>query len=148
LFEEDGCDLTKLGNRTELSLTTGAWTEQHTELARRYLVDSVRVSDPALGERRTASFLLDLPMLQSLSISLWSPVDLTALARLDELRSLRIDFGVGGWRLGDRLQPVDFSGLAKLGHADVMMCRAFESILKSCTFMRSANCRRWGSCAG
>ena len=46
------------------------------------------------------------------------------------MKRLRIAFGMGGWRLGDRLQPVDFSGLVQLEYADIMMCRAFESILK------------------
>ena len=69
-------------------------------------------------------------MLSSVSISIWSPRDLSSLSRLPDLRSLRIAFSVTGCALGDRLPPVDFSGLRKLEHADVMMCRAFESILK------------------
>ena len=35
---------------------------------------------------------------QEVSITIWTPIDLSGLARLEELRSLRIDFGLGGWR--------------------------------------------------
>jgi hypothetical protein len=130
LFEGDGCDVTTVGTHTTLTLWTGAWTAEHTALARRYKANSVSVHDPAFGEHKTSDFLLDVPALVSVSITIWTPVDLSGLARLAELRSLRIDFGLGGWRLGDRIQPVDFSGLTKLEQADVKMCKPFESILR------------------
>ena len=64
--------------------------------------------DQAFGEGKSSDFLLDLPALQEVSITIWTPIDLSGLARLAELRSLRIDFGLGGWRLGDSIQPVDY----------------------------------------
>jgi hypothetical protein len=129
LFEQDNCCIVKHGDDIDLSLPTGPWTERHTELAGHYRANSVHLRDPSFGDRRATDFLLDLPNLTSLSISIWSPVDFSGVARISKLRSLRIDFGVGGWRLGDQLQPVDFSGLVKLEHAFIMMCCAFESIL-------------------
>ena len=130
LFEQDGCDITKVGDRIELALRTGEWTAGHTELARRHGVNAVYVRDPAFGARRSTEFLLDVPGLESVSISIWSPVDFSSVVRLAELRSLRVDFGEAGWRLGDGIKPVDLSGLRKLEHASIMMCAAFESILK------------------
>ena len=130
LYEEGPCDIEKAGAYTTLTLWAGEWTAKHTELARRYKVNSVSVRDTAFGERRSSDFLLELPVLNEVSITIWTPIDLSGLARLAELRSLRIDFGLGGWRLGDRIQPVDFSGLSKLEHADFKMCKPFESILK------------------
>ncbi len=129
LHEQHGCDVSKHADQIELTLWTGIWTDRLTELARRFQVNALSLKDPAFGEERSAQFLLDLPALERVTISLWSPVDLSALAQLGELRSIRINFGVGGWRLGDKLRPLDLSGLAKLEHADVMMCSAFESIL-------------------
>ena len=130
LFEQDGCNIMKAGTHTTLTLWAGAWTAEHSELVRRYKVNSLSVHDPAFGEHRSSDFLLELPVLRRVSITIWTPVDLSGLERLAELRSLRIDFGLGGWRLGDRIQPVDFSGLTKLEHADFKMCKSFESILK------------------
>ncbi len=130
LLQQDGCNIMKRGNSTTLTLWTGEWTAAHTELVRRYKVNSVSVHDPAFGERKTSDFLIDLPVLKRVAITIWTPVDFSGLARLAELRSLRIHFGLGGWRLGDRIQWVDLSGLTKLEDADIMMCKAFESILK------------------
>jgi hypothetical protein len=130
LLKQEDCDVSQWDDITELTLWRGEWTERHTELAQRHGVNSVRVTDTAFGERRNFNFLLDLPQLQRASITIWSAADFSALARLGELRSLRISFGMSGWRIGDRIQPVDFSGLTNLERVDVMMCRAFESILK------------------
>ena len=80
------------------------------------------------GKRKSADWLLDLPPLRSLSISLWIPVDIKALERLTELRELRIDFDI--WRVGDQFQPLDLTRLHKLQFADMMMCRAVESVLQ------------------
>jgi hypothetical protein len=130
LLEQDDCNVWQWGTKTEFSLTGGNWTERHTEFAQRYRVNSVMVNDAAFGERRNMDFLLDLPKLESLSITIWSPVDFSGVVRLAELRTLRISFGVSGWRIADKIQPVDFSGLTKLERADVQMCRAFESIVR------------------
>src|SRR5262249_2357170 len=107
---------------------SGAWTKRETALAWEYKVNSVTVSNSQFGKRKTADWLLDLPPLRRLSISLWIPVDLTALERLTELRELRIDFDI--WRVGDQFQSIDLAGLHKLQFADVMMCRAVESVLQ------------------
>jgi hypothetical protein len=131
LLERDGCQITRRGTNVELTLWKGAWTDKHTDLARRYDVNQVSVPDPAFGDKRTADFLLDLPSLRRLTLSFWSPVDLSSLGRLHDLRSLHMtNFGIGGWRLGDRLEAVDLSGMTKLETAHIMMCKAFESILK------------------
>jgi hypothetical protein len=106
----------------------GLWTKRETALAWRYKVNSVTVTNLQFGKRKSADWLLDLPPLRRLSISLWIPVDIKALERLTDLRELRIDFDI--WRVGDQFQPVDLTGLHKLQFADVMMCRAVESILQ------------------
>jgi hypothetical protein len=131
LLERDDCRITRRGTNVELTLWKGAWTDKHTDLARRYDVDQVSAPNPAFGDKRTADFLLDLPSLRGLTLSFWSPVDLSSLGRLHDLRSLRMtNFGIGGWRLGDRLEAVDLSGVTKLETAHIMMCKSFESILK------------------
>jgi hypothetical protein len=130
LFENDDCRILKRGKDVDMSLSRSLWTTSHTTWARRYGVSSIHLRDPSFGDQRTTDFLLDLPTLTALSISIWSPVDFSGVARMTNLNSLRIDFGVAGWRLGDRIKPADYSGLVKLEHADIMMCSAFESILK------------------
>jgi len=105
----------------------GPWTKRDTALAWEYGVNSVSLDTLEFGKRKTAEWLLDLPPLRRLSLSLWQPVDLAALGRLSELRELRLDFSI--WRVGDEFQHVDLSGLPRLEFADVMMCRACESIL-------------------
>jgi hypothetical protein len=106
----------------------GIWTKRDTALAWEYQVNSVTIDTVKFGKRKTAEWLLELPPLRRLSIDLWIPVDLTALGRLTDLRELIIDFSI--WRVGDQFQPVDLSGLRKLNYADVMTCRAVESILR------------------
>jgi hypothetical protein len=106
----------------------GPWTKRDTALAWEYKVNAVTINSLTFGNRKTAEWVLDLPPLRSLSLSLWIPVDLTALGRLSELRELRIDFSI--WRVGDQFQPVDLTCLRRLQYADVMMCRPVESILQ------------------
>jgi hypothetical protein len=103
-------------------------------LARRFQVNQVILDDQSFAKRETANFLLDLPKLRGVRISLYSPKDLSALGRLTELRWLYIDLTI--WRLGDQMRPVDFSGLHKLEFADVMMCQAFESLLACSTIQQ------------
>jgi hypothetical protein len=127
LLEENDCTIVKWKDVIDLT-PAGVWTKRHEEVARRYTVNSVGLDTQAFGRRQTADFLLNLPALRPLSIALWSPKDLSALGRLAELRWLRIDITL--WRIGDRFPPVDFSPLRKLQRADVMMCSAFESLLR------------------
>ena len=135
LLEADDCIVVK--SKEMIDLTPGGlWTKRHTQLAERYKVNSVGLDNSAFGDRQTAEFLFELPILRRVSLSLWSPIDLSALGRLRELKSLRISLSV--WRSGDRFRPVDFSGLRKLQFADVMMCRAFESVLKCRTLKELA----------
>ena len=111
LFERDDCDIEKCGDDICLSLTTGPWTERHTKLARRYRANSLIIGEQSFGDRKTADFLLDLPMLSSVSISIWSPRDLSSLSRLPDLRSLRIAFSVAGCAPG---RPVTAGRLFRL----------------------------------
>jgi hypothetical protein len=116
---QDGLvDLTRCGPRTK----------RDTALAWEYKVNSVSLDTLEFGNRKTAKWLLDLPPLRRLSLSLWVPVDLTAIERLATLRELRIDFTI--WRVGDQFPPVDLSSLRQLQYADVMMCQPVESILQ------------------
>lgn len=106
---------------------TGPWTDRHAALAREHEVADIDLDTISFGDQQTADFLLELPWLSSVSISIYAAKDLTAVGQLSQLESLRIYFRL--WRLGDQLKPVDFSALSKLRFADVMMCRAFESVL-------------------
>ena len=130
LLEADDCMIVKAKHTIDLT-PVGVWTKRHTKLAERYKVNSNALSNSAFGDRRTADLFLELPVLRRVSLSLWSPMDLSALGRRRELTSLRINLSV--WRCGDRFLPVDFSGLRKLQLADVMICRALESVLKCST---------------
>ena len=65
LLERDDCEITRRGTNVELTLWKGAWTDKHTDLARRYDVNQVSVPDPAFGDSATADFLLDLPSLEA-----------------------------------------------------------------------------------
>jgi len=127
LLEAEDCMVVKSGATVDLT-PQGTWTKRHTGLAERYKVNSVGLGNLAFGPRKTAEFLLDLPPLHRVSLLLGSPIDLSALGRLRELRSLRISLSI--WRVGDRFLQLDFSDLRKLEFADVMMCRAFESVLQ------------------
>jgi hypothetical protein len=127
VLEESDCTIVKWKDVIDLA-PSGVWTDRHEELARRYKVNSVGLDNQAFGRRQTAGFLLNLPPLRRVSISLGSPKDLSALGGLAELRWLRIDITL--WRISDRFPPVDFSPLRKLRFADVMMCGAFESLLR------------------
>jgi hypothetical protein len=127
LLEESDCSIVKWKDVNDLTLY-GVWRKRHEELARRYQVNSVGLDSQAFGRRQTADFLLNLPTLRQVSISLSSPKDLSALGRLSELRWLRIDITL--WRISDQFPSVDFSPLRKLRFADVMMCDAFESLLR------------------
>ena len=73
LLEQDDCDIVKQGVDITMSLSNCPWTKRHTDLARRYRVNSVDIRDPSFGDRRTSDFLLDLPMLTSLSVFMWGP---------------------------------------------------------------------------
>jgi hypothetical protein len=126
LLEAADCLIVRTKDLIDLT-PAGPWTKRHTKLAKRYRVNSVSLDSLSFGDGRSADLLLDLPVLRRLSLSLWSPIDLSALERLRHLRSLRLDLTV--WRCGDHFDPVDLSNLGKLQFADVMMCRAFESIL-------------------
>jgi hypothetical protein len=127
LLEREDCNIEKWGDYIDLA-PVGLWTEQHTKLARQFKVNSVALNNLAFGDRQTADFLVELPVLRRVSLSLWSPIDMAALGRLRQLKSLRISLSV--WRSGDQFRPIDLSGLRRLWFADVAMCGAFESILK------------------
>jgi hypothetical protein len=127
-LERENCFIFKSQDGLVDLTRCGPWTKRDTALAWKYKVNSVSINTISFGNRKTAEWLLDLPPLRRLSLSLWIPVDLTALGRLSELRELRMDFDI--WRIGDQFQPVDLSGLPRLEFADVMMCRAVESILQ------------------
>jgi hypothetical protein len=130
LLEADDCTVMRWRDWVHLTFD-GPWTKRHAKLAERYKVNSLGLHNLAFGSRRTVEFLPDLPSLRRLSISLWKPIDLSALGQLRQLRSLRLSIDL--WRSGDLFRPVDLSGLDKLQFADVMMCRAFESVLKCST---------------
>ena len=128
LLEENGFDIGKWSDDDDvIMLNLVPWTERHAELARQYKVTSAQFGPQSFGDRENADFLLELPTLREVSIALFRVEDLSALGRLTQLRSLRIDLEI--WRMGDNFSPVDFSALEKLEHADMMMCPAFESVL-------------------
>ena len=108
----------------------GPWVKRHADLAKQYAVNSLILFDLSLRDHENVDFLLDLPPLRDVSIVLSHPKDLSALAHLRHLTSLRLRFGLTGWRLGEQLKPVDFTSLRRLRHVDVMLCRPFESILR------------------
>jgi hypothetical protein len=138
LFEQPDCDILKIGDRITLTHTGRVpWTKRHLRLAQKYKVDSVSLRSQSFGKRKSVDFLLDLPMLRGVYLSLDSPIDLSPFTRLPELRRLSIAFGLV-WRMGDHLRPVDFSTLSKLEYANVMMCKAFESILRCSTIQELA----------
>jgi len=126
LVERDDCTIVKLNGVACMS-TMKPWCDQHAALAREHKVAQLALVTASFGDHVTAEFLLEMPWLTRLKIRIYSVMDLTAVGRLEQLESLRLHYEV--LRLGDRFVPVDFSGLRKLRHADVMMCHAFESIL-------------------
>lgn len=131
LMQED-CAIERVNGVVSMSII-GSWSDRHMALAREYDVADVSLTTSSFGGRETAEFLLDMPRLTGLSINLYSAKDLTALGLLHHLESLRIYLTV--WDLGARFKPVDFSGLTRLAHVEVMMCGAFESVL-SCASIR------------
>jgi hypothetical protein len=108
--------------------TIAPWCDQHTVLARKHKIDELYLTTQSFGDREVADFLVELPWLTRLSIQLYSVKDLTAVGRLERLESLRLHYTV--WRLGDRFPSVDFSVLKRLLFADVMICPAFDSLLR------------------
>jgi hypothetical protein len=128
LLEEADCYINRFDETIDLN-AVGPWTERHTKLAWKYKVNSVHLSNQSLGDRRLADLLGELPVLRKLALSIYLPIELTALGQLSELEWLWIDCGMG-WRTADRFPSVDLSGLGKLRHADIMLCRPFESILQ------------------
>ena len=135
LQKEGDCDIVKWRDgRVELTIWRGPWTNRHTALAREFQVNQVTLDNGSFRNHQAANFLLDLPRLRVVSILLYSAKDLSALGRLTELRRLYIDLAT--WRIGDQMQDVDFSGLRKLEFANVMMCRAFESLLACSTIQQ------------
>lgn len=100
----------------------------------------VKDSTPLPSLKRNSSPKSSGRLATSVSAKSLSPSskDLTAVGRLQELESLRLDYGI--YRLGDRFVPVDFSGLRKLRRADVMMCHPFESILACKTIKNLVVC--------
>jgi hypothetical protein len=135
LLDAADCMVLKSNDRIDMT-PVGPWTDRHTRLAERHKVNFIILDNLTFGERQTADWLLDLPVLRGVSLQLWSPVDLSALGRLRQLRWLRISLSI--WRKGDHFRPVDFSGLRKLLFADVLMCHAFESILNCNTITELA----------
>jgi hypothetical protein len=128
LLEEKDCDIGKWSDDDVIHMSSfGLWTRRHAALVRQYKVNSASFHTYSFGRRKSADFLLELPTLRKVIISLNSFKDLSVLGSLAQLRSLYID--LIGWRLGDAFPPVDLSGLDNLEHVDVSMCRAFESVL-------------------
>jgi hypothetical protein len=130
LLERDDCDIWKFGDMVALHVV-GRWTRRHAALARQYDVNAVSLSGLSFGNRETVDFLLDLPLLRRVSISLGSVKDLSALGKLTKLQWLVIQLTL--WRIGDNFKPIDFSTLNHLRRAHLMMCPAFESVLKCST---------------
>jgi hypothetical protein len=127
LLNEADCSIDKVNGAVSMH-TTGQWNDRHAALAKKHKVTNIYLVTSSFGDHETAEFLLEVPWLRRLSIRLYSVKDLTAIGRLAHLESLRI--ALEAWRLGDRFTAVDFSSLSKLRHADVMMCAAFESLLR------------------
>ena len=129
-FESENCNVVRRGDNVEMWCDV-TWTKREISLAGRFGVNSLTLEDRSLKKRSTIDFVLDLPPLRQVSISLDTPKDLSSLSKLSGLELLRIHFRA--WRLGDHFKPVDLSGLTQLRHADIMMCRAFESVLRCTT---------------
>jgi hypothetical protein len=127
LLYEEGRTVQRWSNVTYMRVER-TWTAAETAIAERYCVRDLELGWKAFASARSADFLIDLPLVRRMSISLSSPIDLSALGRITQLEKLRIT--MSGWRLSDRFEPVDLSGLANLWWADVAFSKTFESILK------------------
>ena len=126
LFHDAGCAIDKYNGVVWMN-TNSAWSDRHKALAQKHKVTHIHLCTASFGAYETAEFLLDFPDLRGLTIRLYAVKDLSKVGQLPQLEYLRIHLEAR--RLGDRFNPVDFSALSKLQSADVMMCRAFESIL-------------------
>ncbi len=127
LLDEKGCIVQRWGKVTCMRVGR-AWTAGETAIAEKYCVRDLELERSAIANAGNANFLLDLPLVRSISMRLSSPIDLSALGRMTQLEKLRMT--MSGWRRSDRFEPVDLSGLVNLWWAHVAFSRAFESILK------------------
>jgi hypothetical protein len=133
LFEEPGCYIIKFGDSISIN-HTGPWTDHHAALVRQYDVNSASFNTYSFGERDTADFLLELPSLRTVFISLKKVKDLSAVSQLTQVRELRL--GIDNWglrRLGDELKPIGFSNLRNLKLVYLSWCAAFASVLECST---------------
>lgn len=124
LLDDADCTIDKYNGVVWMDTDT-AWSDRHKALARKHKVTHIHLCTTSFGDHQTAEFLLDVPEIRGLTIRLYAVKDLSIVGHLSQLEHLRIHLEV--WRLGDRFKPVDFSALSKMQHADVTMCRAFES---------------------
>jgi hypothetical protein len=127
LLERSDCWIEQYDNLVRMDVLK-PWSASHAALVRKYGVEHLQLCSGTIGKRRSLDFLLDLPALRGLTLSVWKPMDLSAVGRLSELRFLWIDVGMT-WRKGDQFDPVDLSRLHELERAHVALCRTFESII-------------------
>src|SRR5215204_550498 len=133
IVEGDGYEVVRNGRRTILSFSTKPWdAKKHARLARKHRITGLELNEISFGRRKSADFLLELPPLRELDISLIEPKDLSAVAHHTALEYLALS---GGTALHDgtgdaQAKPVDFSALTRLREIEIELSPVTESLLK------------------
>ena len=127
LYEDDTADIIDWGDRVSFNTGGAKWTKRYAALARRFKVTSLTFNNLSVPRGKSIDFVLDLPQLRALSIGTYEELDLGALERMTELRSLRL-----AWRVHRTPPPpVDFTALPNLAECSITLHPPFDSILRS-----------------
>jgi hypothetical protein len=105
------------------------WSKEHAKLARKYGVNCLQANEICFGERNTAEFLFDIPLLQKVHIVVPRPMDLSAVSQLTALEHLAIMGDLAPAEREDESPSVDLTPLTRLRRVYMEFGRPLESVL-------------------